>query len=268
MKAVFAFVVLVLCGPAAVGETRLAGDLVQGGLIVGQTMPGSVVTLDGRRLRIAADGTFLFGFHRDAPPRLELMVTAPDGAVERHPLVVEQRRYDVQSIDGLPPATVTPPVDVLERIRREAAAIRKIRGRDSDETLFRSGFARPVSGPITGVYGSQRILNGKPRRPHYGIDFAAPAGTPVLAPAAGLVTLAEPDLYFSGGTVILDHGHGLSSAFLHLAKVTVSVGDRLSQGMPLGTVGATGRATGPHLDWRVNWFDRRLDPAYLVPGLR
>ena len=264
-KMLFASAAAMLLPATAQAETALDGEFRQGGLVIGCTEPENRVTLDGRKIRVADDGTFLFGFHRDAPETALLQITTRDGEQEVRSLSVKARQYDVQRIDGLEEAKVTPPATVLERIRQESAAVRAVRRLDSADTLFRSGFIEPVSGRISGVYGSQRILNGKPRQPHYGIDIAAPAGTPVLAPADGIVVLAEPDLYFSGGTVILDHGHGLSSAFLHLARLDVEVGGRLKQGQRLGSVGATGRVTGPHLDWRVNWFDRRLDPALLVP---
>ena len=192
----------------------------------------------------------------------------PGKPLERTALTVAPRSYDVQRIDGLPPKYVTPPADVLARIRRENAAIRTARMQNRGEALYLSGFDWPARGRISGIYGSQRILNGQPRRPHFGIDIAAPTGTPVVAPADGVVMLADTDHYYTGGTIILDHGHGLSSALLHMETVTVAVGDRLRKGDPMGTVGAGGRATGPHLDWRVNWFDKRLDPAQLVPPMQ
>lgn len=253
--------------PGASAATWLDGDFVQGGLVIGSTAPGSTVTLDGRAARVAPDGQFLFGFTRDAAPVAVLEITAPDGAVDRRELKVEPRDYDIQRIDGLPRKMVTPPADVLARIRREGAAIKAARSRDTPVAYFRSGFTWPARGRISGVYGSQRILNGKPRRPHFGIDIAGPVGTTVVAPADGIVRLAEPDLYYSGGTIILDHGHGLSSAFLHMSRVVVKPGDGVKQGDPLGAIGATGRATGPHLDWRINWFDRRLDAGLLVPPM-
>jgi murein DD-endopeptidase MepM/ murein hydrolase activator NlpD len=170
----------------------------------------------------------------------------------------------VQRIDGLPPRQVTPPQEVLDRIRVENIEIGKARANDTPQAWFAGGFVWPAIGPISGVYGSQRILNGKPRQPHYGVDVAMPTGTPVRAPAPGRVTLAENDLYFTGGTVILDHGHGVTSAFLHMSKVHVQVGDVLGQGDLLGEIGATGRVTGAHLDWRVNWFKVRIDPELVV----
>ena len=253
--------------PEASADTRLDGNFVQGGLVIASTAPGSTVTLDGRALRVAPDGQFLFGFTRDAASEATLEIIAPGGAVDRRALKVEPRDYDIQRIDGLPRKMVTPPADVLARIRREGAAIKAARMHDTRIAYFRSGFIWPARGRISGVYGSQRILNGEPRRPHYGIDIAGPVGTPVAAPADGIVRLAAPDLYYSGGTIILDHGHGLSSAFLHLSRVVVEPGDVIRQGDPLGAIGATGRATGPHLDWRINWFEKRLDAGLLVPPM-
>lgn len=266
MRTLLVLLLLLLHGPA-LAETRLDGNLTQGGLVIGTVEPGRQVTLDGRAVRVAGDGTFILGFTRDAPETAELVVRHPDGRTERQTLAIARRTYDIQRIDGLPPKMVTPPADVLARIRRENAAIGETRMIDTAEPLFRSGFIWPARGRISGVYGSQRILNGEPRRPHFGIDIAAPVGTPVVAPADGIVRLAENDLYYSGGTIILDHGHGLSSAFLHMARVTVTVGQRIAQGDPIGTIGATGRVTGPHLDWRINWFKERLDPGLLVPPM-
>ncbi len=251
----------------AAAETTLQGNLVQGGLLIGHTDPDATVVLDGRIVRVDSDGVFLLGFHRDAPASAELTVTAPDGSVDRRSLTIAARAYDIQRIDGLPSRMVTPPPEVTERIRRENARIAALREVDRPESQFRSGFVWPAIGRISGVYGSQRILNGEPRQPHYGVDVAAPVGTPIKAPADGLVVLAEGDLYYTGGTVILDHGHGLSSAFLHLDSVSVKVGDRLRQGDVLGALGATGRVTGPHLDWRMNWFEARIDPQLLVPPM-
>lgn len=267
MRLILTLLALLAPFAAAAAELRLDGNLSQGGLVIGRAAAGATVALDGRKVRVAPDGLFVIGFHRDAPPAAELVVTGPDGGVERRTLAVAPRSYDIQRIDGLPPRMVTPPPEVLERIRRENARIAALREIDRPEALFRSGFAWPAVGRISGVYGSQRILNGEAKQPHYGVDIAAPVGTPVKAPADGVVVLAEKDLYYTGGTVILDHGHGLSSAFLHLSEVTAKVGDRLRQGDVLGTLGATGRVTGPHLDWRMNWFEARIDPQLLVPPM-
>ena len=252
---------------AAPPETgvRLHGPCTQGGLLYGRVAPGSVVEFEGGPVHVSKDGRFLIGFWRNAPRESELAIVYPDRKHQRLTLEVEQRTYSVERIDGLPPEKVAPESEeMLARIRTEARMVSEARSIDDPRTDFVGGLRWPVIGRISGVYGSQRILNGMPREPHYGVDIAAPTGTKVLAPAGGVVTLAHPDMLLSGGTLIVDHGHGLSSAFLHLARILVNPGDRVRQGDPIAEVGATGRATGPHLDWRVNLFDRRLDPALLA----
>ncbi len=241
-----------------------SGEFLQGGLITGHTDPGASVLVDGRPTRVSADGRFLVGVGRDDIGPVEVTVVA-DGRrrSESHP--VRTREYPIQRIDGLPEKKVTPPPDVLERIRQEATMARDARSRDDPRTDFLGGFIWPLEGPVTGVYGSQRILNGEPRRPHFGVDVAAPTGTPVVAPADAVVTLVHPDMYYSGGTLIMDHGHGLSSTFIHLSRILVREGQRVRQGEVVAEVGATGRATGPHLDWRLNLFDIRLDPELVAP---
>lgn len=250
--------------PAGDARLELEGSLEQGGLVIGQTRPEARVRLAERDVRVSPRGIFVLGFGRDAPPTRELEVMLGDGERIERTLEIARRDYDIQRIDGVPPRTVDPPPEALERIRAEARQVRRARRRDDGRADFLEGFAWPLEGEITGVYGSQRVYNGEPRRPHYGIDIAAGAGTPVRAPAPGVVTLAHPDMYFSGGTLILDHGHGLSSTFLHLRRLDVAEGERVGRGDVIGAVGAGGRATGPHLDWRVNWFSRRLDPRLLA----
>ncbi len=270
MRTFIALLVLVLAlagPPARAAELGLEGDFLQGGLIFGQAVPDAELTLDGRRVRVSGAGRFIFGFGRDAPPNVVLEVAWPDGKVELRHLVVAERSYEIQRIDGLPPKMVTPPEAVLARIRTENGRIARARAVDRAEPLFESGFAWPAVGPITGVFGSQRVLNGEPKRPHFGVDIAAPAGTPVVAPADGVVAIADDDMYYTGGTVLIDHGHGLTSVYSHLEEVWVKEGARLRQGDAIGSVGATGRVTGAHLDWRINWFDQRLDPALLVPPM-
>lgn len=241
------------------------GDFSQGGFVTGTAAPGTALMLGERAVPVTSDGRFVFGFGRDEPPRATLAVRRPDGRTETVTLAVASRQYDIQRIDGLPSAQVTPPAAVLARIRRENEMIAAVRQRNSPWTDVLQGWIWPAPGPISGVYGSQRILNGEPRQPHFGIDIAAPTGTPVVASTAGEVVMAEKDLYFTGGTVILDHGMGVTGAYSHLQSIAVRVGDRVRQGQVIGTVGATGRATGPHLDWRVNWFDVRIDPLRLLP---
>lgn len=241
------------------------GDFVQGGLVVGTAQPGISLRLSGRMVPMTPDGRFVFGFGRDEPASVPLTVSYGDGRHLTATLAVEQRQYDIQRIDGLPPAKVTPPPEVVERIRRENAMIAALRQRNTPRLDFLRGWIWPAKGVVSGIYGSQRILNGEPRQPHFGIDIAAPTGTPVVATTDGEVVLAERDLYYTGGTIILDHGMGITAAYLHLQTVDVQVGQRVKQGEVIGTVGSTGRSTGAHLDWRVNWFDVRIDPQRLLP---
>ena len=250
--------------PGFAQDLTLAGALSQGGLVTGRTLPGAEVRLDGRPVRVGADGRFLLGFGREAAPEAVLELTLPDGTLARRTLSIAQRSYDIQRIDGLQPEKVTPPEEVLARIADERAMVAVVRKVDRPEPWFETGFVWPVTGPISGVYGSQRILNGEPKWPHFGVDVAVPVGTPVVAPADGLVVVAHDDMYYSGGTVLLDHGYGLTSAYLHLHEISVAEGQMLRQGDRLGSVGATGRVTGAHLDWRFNWFDRRLDPVLIA----
>jgi len=249
-------------------ELTFTGNFSQGGLVQGRVQPGAMVKVDGKPVRVSKAGMFLVGFGRDAPAKSLVQVSYPDGQMAQRVLKIAKREYKIQRIDGLPKRKVTPrSKEDLARIRKEAALSRKARQLDAPRTDFLGDFIWPVMGPISGVYGSQRILNGQPRRPHFGVDIARPAGTPVKAPAAGVVTLAYPDMFFSGGTLILDHGHGLSSSFLHLSRILVKVGARVGQGDVIAEVGATGRVTGAHLDWRMNLFTKRIDPQLLVPPM-
>lgn len=267
-RSFFPFVGLIGCLLAgiatATGNVSLEGAQVQGGMMVGKAAPGSRVTQDGRPILVSADGEFLVGFTRDEKPMVKLVVQTPDGERIVRELTVKPRDYRIQRIDGLPSRKVTPNPEDLARIKADIAAAKKARKREDAREDYRSGFIWPSIGPISGVYGSQRILNGKPRRPHFGVDVAAPVGAPVVAPADGIVTLAHPDMFFSGATLIIDHGHGLSSSFLHLNKILVTEGQHVKQGDPIAEVGASGRVTGPHLDWRMNLRDKRIDPQLLV----
>lgn len=242
----------------------LTGPLVQGGLVVGRVQSGSQVALDGQPLLVSREGVFLVGFGRDAKARAALDITYPDGSRERRTLHIEPREYRIQRIDGLPPRKVTPSEEDMRRIRSENALIRKARARIDARLDFLQGFIWPAQGRISGVYGSQRILNGEPRRPHFGVDVAGPVGKAVVAPAPGIVTLAHKDMFFSGGTLLIDHGHGLSSSFLHLSRIVVREGQRVQRGEKIAEIGATGRVSGPHLDWRMNLLDVRIDPQLLV----
>lgn len=255
-----------LCSIAAQAQTLdLRGSWSQGGLIVGRTDSGVSVWFNDRALSVTPEGEFAFGFHRDDPPFATLRLRTPDGRERIETYSVLQRDYPIQRIDGLPGKMVTPPKDVLDRISREAAAVQAARAHDSDRTDFAGGFVWPVEGPLSSVYGSQRILNGVPKQPHYGVDIAVPTGAPVVASAGGTVRLADRDLYYTGGTIIVDHGAGVSSTYLHLSRLDVEPGQTVARGQKIGEVGATGRVTGPHLCFRYNWFDSRLDPQLLLP---
>lgn len=264
------FAVLLLAAPGVRAQCpEFNGALEQGGFIWGKVAPGSSVTLDGETLDVLPDGTTFAGFGRNAPATAKLVVAGATPCSET--LQIAGREYNIQRVEGVPQETVTPPPERLARIRREATLVANARAPSLQRPELiegvLAGFVWPAQGPISGVYGSQRFYNGEPRNPHYGVDVAAPMGTPVYAPAAGVVTLAEPDLYFSGGTVILDHGYRLSSTFLHMSEVSVAVGDELQAGDRIGAIGATGRATGPHLDWRMNWRNERIDPQLLAPPM-
>jgi len=237
---------------------------IQGGLLIGSTDLGNRVWLDNKKVRVANDGTFIIGFGRDATSA-ELRIQLENGEQEIQTIAVQSRQYKIERVDGLPPSKVNPKGEaVLKRIRAESKQVKAVRTRDDDRQDFIGGFIWPAKGRISGVYGSQRILNGEPKWPHFGIDIAAPTGKPVVAPASGIVTMAHSDMYYSGGTLIIDHGHGLTSTFLHLSKILVNVGDKVDQGSLVAKIGATGRVTGPHLDWRMNWFNVRLDAELLV----
>lgn len=251
--------------PAHASEL-LKGKITQGALIRGKTVSGARITLDGKPVKPSANGNFAFGFAYDRKAPAILRVELQDGEPLEQTLSPSVREYNVQKINGLPEKFVDPPPSVLARIQRDNALIGAARARDTDEEWFADDFAWPVKGPVTGVYGSQRILNGVPKRPHFGLDIAAGEGKPLAATLGAIVSMAEPDLYFTGGTVILDHGHGISTSYLHMSRIDVKVGDRLSKGDVFGAVGKTGRATGPHLCWRLNWFQERLDPALVVPA--
>ena len=245
----------------------LDGHLTQGGLAFGRTEPGSRVTLDKQHMPIAADGRFLLGFSRDQAAHATLAIAHADGKSETQELTITQRKFDIQRINGLPKNQVEPNAEELKRIKAEQVRINAARARDTDLPYAFEPFDWPALGPISGVYGSQRILNGEPRAPHFGVDIAAPRGTHLKAPAGGIISLADADLFFTGGTIIIDHGHGLASLFAHMDKVAVKEGDKLDKGGYVGNLGATGRATGPHLHWGMFLFNTPIDAQLLVPPM-
>ncbi|MDH5834154.1 M23 family metallopeptidase [Luteimonas kalidii] len=236
----------------------------QGAMVLGKVPPGSTVAHAGRALRTTGYGTVVFGVGRDAAGSLEVSVLRPDGRREDVRIAVDARDWPLQRVNGVPPKTVDPPPAIAERIRREQARVSEARLRDDPRTDFTRAFLRPVEGRVSGRFGRARVYNGKPGSPHSGMDIAAPTGTPVRAPAAGIVTFAERDLYLTGGTLLVDHGHGISSNFLHLSRIDVKVGDRVEQGQVIAAVGSTGRSTGPHLHWGMSWFDVRIDPQLVL----
>ncbi|WP_155834108.1 M23 family metallopeptidase [Halotalea alkalilenta] len=236
----------------------------QSAMVIGRVPPGSRVEYAGRELRVTGYGTVVLGVPRDAQAQVTVKVTPPNAAPQEVAIRVEPRAWDVERISGVPPRTVSPPPGIAERIRREQAEVSASRGRDDPRTDFAEPFVWPVKGRISGRFGNMRVYDGTPGAPHSGMDIAAANGTPVVAPASGVVTFANPDLYLTGGTLLLDHGYGISSNFLHLSRIDVEVGQRVEQGEVIGAVGATGRATGPHLHWGMNWFDVRLDPLLVL----
>lgn len=223
------------------------------------------VYLNDTRLRPTPEGLVVFGVGRDSAEHIELILKSNKGSV-KYPIKIAKRDWKIERVDGLPPSKVNPKGEaVLNRIRKEAAQVRSARAINSNSTDFRMSFIMPAQGRISGVFGSQRVLNGEPKRPHFGLDVANKTGTAVIAPINGTVSLVHRDMYYSGGTLVIDHGYGISSTYIHLNSISVKQGERVSQGQEIGTIGATGRATGPHLDWRLNWFNVRLDPQLLVP---
>jgi len=249
---------------APVRATVLPASASQGALVIASTHPAAVVTVDGRSVRVAPDGSFVFGIGRDARGDVVVSVRQPGTGVIEHRIAVMPRDWPIERIAGVPPATVNPPPEIAARIAREQAQVVAARARDDAREDYARPFIWPVQGRISGRFGNQRVYNNTPKSPHSGMDIAVPQGTPVKAPAAGVVTFAAPDLYLTGGTVLLDHGHGVSSNFLHLSRLDVKVGDRVEQGQVIGAVGMTGRATGPHLHWGMNWFDVRVDPLLVL----
>jgi murein DD-endopeptidase MepM/ murein hydrolase activator NlpD len=245
----------------------LEGVLAQGGLAWGNVSPNTQIVLDGKKVRVHESGFFVIGFGRDASATSMLEYISSNGEKQVVPIEIAARTFDIERVNGLPPKTVTPPPEWTERRRVENGMVGKARAGWLDALYWKDGFIKPAEGRFSGFYGSQRILNGKPRSPHYGLDIAAAVGTPIVAPAAGIVRLASPDFLLEGGIVIIDHGWGVNSTLFHMDSVSVKVGQFVQQGELIGTVGSKGRASGPHVDWRINWQSVRLDPLLMLEGL-
>ncbi|HAX29584.1 MAG TPA: peptidase [Alteromonas macleodii] len=246
-------------------NVALNGKFTQGALLRGQAPAGAKVTLNGETVQTNKDGKFVVGFEREAPLQQTLVVKLENGQKWQRDITLEKREYNIQRIDGLEQKMVSPPAEVTARIKQDNINVANARSGNTDLDALFTRFEWPAKGVISGVYGSQRILNGVPKWPHYGLDIANETGTPVYAPVDGVVTMAD-DLYYSGNTLILDHGMRVFSTFLHMDTITVEVGETVKQGEQIGTIGSTGRSTGPHLDWRINLGNTRLDPQTIISG--
>jgi len=258
--------------PAPVPTTlslTCAGALVQGGIALCRTLPGAEILVDDvARGHADAQGWAVIGFDRFATGETRVRARGADGAFVDQALAISPRTFGEQRVDGLPQQTVTPTEPaVLARIARERDIKNVGFSSRAEAEGWLDGFIMPAQGRMSSSWGNRRILNGVPNTPHYGVDIAAPDGTPIRAPAGGVVSLAEPDLHFEGGLVFIDHGQGLISMYLHMSRLDVAVGDRVTQGQIIGAVGHAGRATGPHLCWRMKWRDRNLDPSVAVEAL-
>jgi len=258
------FIVIFFFISSSLYALELRGTFYQGNLIIGKTEPGSKIFIDKDEVKVSNKGFFAFGLSKDRKNDVSIEVIKND-ITNKLTKKVYKKKYKVQKINGLPGKQVTPPKEVYERIKNDNKLISKARSINSDLKFFTNKFKVPIKKSIiTGVYGSQRILNGIPKSPHYGLDFAANEGTVVKAMLDGVVTLSEKDLYYTGGTIIFDHGHGVSTLYMHMKDVYVKKGQKIKQGDVIGLVGKTGRATGAHLDIRLNWFDVKLDPASVL----
>ena len=258
------FVIFVIFNPNSLYAVEFSGTFYQGNLIIGNTEPGSQVFIDNKKIKISNEGFFVFGLSKDRKNDVIIEVVKKK-ASKKIIKKIKKKKYKIQKINNLPKKQVTPPKEFYERIKNDNKLIGEARSVNSDLSFFSNKFQVPLKNSIiTGVYGSQRILNGIPKSPHYGLDFAANEGTKVNAMLDGVVTLSEKNLYYTGGTIIFDHGHGISTLYMHMKNVNVKKGQSIKQGEVIGTVGKTGRATGPHLDVRLNWFDLKLDPASVL----
>ena len=242
----------------------LTGELQQGGLMVGKTSPENTVTLNGKAITVSSQGNYVFGFSRDESKSHELVISSVNGDRTAKTLTPQKRSYNIQRIEGIKKSIMQPDPKAVARSKKDNRQITTARKVSSDTDYFAKGFIAPIDGTITGVYGSQRVYNGVPKNPHFGLDYAGKIGDPVKAPAAGTVLLWVPDMFYNGGALIIDHGLGITTTFIHLSKSYVKAGDKVEQGQVVAAVGNSGRTTGPHLDWRINWFNMKIDPALVL----
>ena len=257
----------VVMAPQVQAQVNLQGKLEQGALMRGHVAAGTQVALNGEAIKVTPDGNFAFGFDRDGELSQQLTLVYPSGLTEVKLLTLIKREYDIQSVKGISSKIMKPDPVAQQRAAKDSAQVKAARASFSNQTAFMQEFIWPLTGRISGVYGSQRIYNDVPGNPHFGVDVAAKTGTVVVAPADGVISLSVPDMFYSGGTMVIDHGYGVSSSFLHLSKLYVKTGEVVKQGQAVAEVGSTGRANGPHLDWRVNWYQMRLDPTTIVPPM-
>lgn len=260
-------VLMLVSGSVWAGDyfLNIQGEPVQGALLIAQTNADAKVTIDGETVKTDPEGYFMFGFGRFDTESKTITVKY-NKQTHQKTIPVTPRDFPEERIDGLPADKVNPPASFWERIKKEQAEVKQARAVWSEDRHYLQDFIWPAKGRVSGVYGSRRILNGEPKRPHYGMDIANTTGSTVVAPISGTVTMAVEDHYYTGGTIILDHGYGLNSTYLHLSQVNVKVGQEVQQGEKIGEIGMTGRATGPHLDWRINLGTNvRLDPELLLP---
>ncbi|PAJ72958.1 peptidase [Pseudoalteromonas sp. NBT06-2] len=262
IKNILFLIALLINSP--VNALELKGNLIQGGMVIGQLPKAKLVYLNGQKLKLGNSGLFVFGFGRDA--KLDHVLSWKDNTGTHHtkPFLITKRDYKIDKIEGIAKKYVSPPKSVLKRTKAEAKAVREARNKLSDRVDFLEPVYRPAQGRISGVYGSQRYFNGTPKRPHFGLDIANKTGTQIFSPLPGKVIFSNPDLYYSGGTLIIDHGYGITSTYIHLSKVTAKLGQEIKTGDKIAKIGATGRVTGPHLDWRLNWKQVRLDPELVM----
>jgi len=241
-------------------QIKLSGEITQGGLIVGKTQAQSTVMLNDQLLPVSSNGDYVFAFSRNDTTTYTLSITSPTGEVEQKTFTPTKREYKISRVEGISKKIMNPDPKDQKRAKEDSIAIGKVRKVSSDLTAFSNGFIAPRNARLTGVYGSQRFYNGEPKNPHYGVDYAGKIGAEVKAPADGKILLWVPDMFYSGGTMVIDHGHGITSNFLHLSDSLFNVGDMVKQGQVVAKVGNSGRVTGPHLDWRMNWHKVRFDP--------
>lgn len=268
MSRVFFLVVISLGLMQSVfAQVQFFGKMEPGALIRAKTIPSTQVFLNDKPLNVTPNGHFVFGFAREPELAQSLRLVYPDGLSQIVPLALSSREYAIQTVNGISKKIMKPDPNAQARAAKDSREVKDARAMFSADEAFLQDFIWPLTGRVSGVYGSQRVYNGKPGTPHYGVDVAAKTGTVVVAPADGVISLSVKDMFYSGGTLILDHGYGVSSSFLHLSKLYVTLGDKVKQGQAVAEVGATGRVTGPHLDWRVNWYQMRLDPTTIVPSM-